>query len=147
MLIRKLNMKKIISATFFIAISFLANGLFAQEMPASQLKSFQTDQLKAFNKNDYNKCFNIKEASYDLLSLSIRHERKNNFASLINATTDINRTCGYETPLMTAARFGRVEMAKTLVKKGADKSLKNSSGDTAKEIALKNNHPELAQIL
>lgn len=144
-------MKKIISATLLIAVSIFANGLFAQEMPGNQMRIFQTDNLlefkKAFTKDDYNKCFNIKERSYDLLSLSVKHERKNNFAFLINNTTDINRICDKETPLMVAATYGKLEMAKALLKKGANKSLKNSNGETAKDIAIKNKHTELAKVL
>ena len=144
-------MKKIISATLFIAISIFANGLFAQEMPSKQLKSFQQDNLQefktAFTQEEYNKCFNIKDRSYDLLSLAVRHERKNNFEFLINNTTDINRICGNNTPLIVAATYGRIDMAKALLKKGASKSTKNSKGETAKDIAVKNNHPELAKIL
>ena len=144
-------MKKIISATLIVTISIFANGLMAQEMPANQLKSFQQDNLQefktAFTPEEYNKCFNIKDRSYDLLSLAVRHERKNNFAFLINNTTDINRVCGNNTPLIVAATYGRIDMAKALLKKGASKSTKNSKGETAKDIAIKNNHPELAKIL
>ena len=111
---------------------------------------FQTDNLQgfktAFKQQEYNKCFNIKDRSYDLLSLAVRHERKNNFAFLINNTTDVNRVCGNNTPLIVAATYGRIDMAKALLKKGASKSAKNSNGETAKDIAIKNNHPELAKI-
>nr|WP_314495427.1 ankyrin repeat domain-containing protein [uncultured Chryseobacterium sp.] len=144
-------MRKIISATLLIAISIFANSLFAQEMPADQLRIFQTDNLQefknVFTKDDYNKCFNIKERSYDLLTLSVQYDKKNIFDFLINNTTDINRTCGSDAALMKAATYGRSEMAKALLKKGASKSLKNSNGETAKEIALKNNHTQLAKIL
>lgn len=144
-------MKKIISATLLLAISIFANGLFAQQISKDQMKIFQTDNLQqfktAFTQQEYNKCFNIKDRSYDLLSLAVRHERKNNFAFLINNTTDVNRVCGNNTPLIVAATYGRIDMAKALLKKGASKSAKNSNGETAKDIAIKNNHPELAKIL
>lgn len=144
-------MKKFISATLFIALSFFANGLFAQEMPSDQMRNFQTDKLenlkKAFTEADYNKCFNVKEKSADLLTMSVNHDRKNNFDFLITKTKDIDRTCGGENALMNAARYGRTEMAKVLLQKGANKSLKNTYGETAKEIAIKNNHPEVASIL
>ncbi|AYN01247.1 ankyrin repeat domain-containing protein [Chryseobacterium sp. 3008163] len=144
-------MKKIISATLLLAISIFANGLFAQQVSKDQMKIFQTDNLQgfktAFTQEEYNKCFNIKDRSYDLLSLAVRHERKNNFAFLINNTTDVNRVCGNNTPLIVAATYGRIDMAKALLKKGASKSVKNSNGETAKDIAIKNNHPELAKIL
>ena len=146
-----LFMKKFISATFFIAISIFANGLMAQEMPANQLKSFQKDNLQefktAFTQAEFNKCFNIKDRSYDLLALAVRHERKNNFAFLINNTTDINRVCGNNSPLIVAATYGRIDMAKALLKKGASKFTKNANGETAKDIAIKNKHLELAKIL
>lgn len=144
-------MKKIISATFFIAISIFATGLFAQEMDADQLKNFQTDNLqnleKVFTDEDYNKCFNIKAQSLDLLTLSVHYEKKNNFNFLLTKTKDMNRTCGSDTALMTAAKYGRTEMAKELLKKGAKKSLKNSYGETAKDIAVKNKNLDLAKIL
>lgn len=144
-------MKKIIPVILLMAISVFANGLSAQEISKDQMRIFQTDHLqnfkKAFKKEDYNKCFVIKENSYDLLSLSIKHQRKNNFDFLLNNTTDINRLCNNASPLMIAAKYGRAEMIKELVKKGADKSLKNVNGETAKDFAVKNNHAELASIL
>jgi ankyrin repeat protein len=144
-------MKKIISASLFLAISFFATGLMAQEMPADQLRVFQKDNLQefktVFTTNDYNKCFNLKEYSYDLLSLAVRFERKNNFDFLINNTSDINRLCGNNTPLIVAATYGKKDMAKALLKKGAKKTVKNAYGETAKDIAIKNNHLELAKIL
>lgn len=144
-------MKNIISAVLFIAISIFTTELSAQQMAADQLKNFQTDNLSnlknTFTEADFNKCFNLKDKSVDLLTLSVNYERKNNFDFLIGKTTDIDRACGNENALMKAARYGRTEMAKQLLKKGASKSLKNSNGETAKEIALKNNHAQLAKIL
>jgi len=144
-------MKKIISATLLIAFSFFANGLFAQEISKDQMKIFQTDNLqdfkKAFKKDDYNKCFAIKENSYDLLSLSIKYERKNIFAFLLNNTTDINRICNNQSPLMVAARYGKDEMAKSLLAKGANKALKNANGETAKDFSVKFEKTKLTSIL
>lgn len=144
-------MRNIITTTLIFGISMFANTLFAQQVSKDQMKIFQTDNLQqfktAFTQQEYNKCFNIKDRSYDLLSLAVRHERKNNFAFLINNTTDVNRVCGNNTPLIVAATYGRIDMAKALLKKGASKSAKNSNGETAKDIAIKNNHSELAKIL
>lgn len=144
-------MKKIISATLFMAISMFANGLFAQEISKNQMKIFQTDNLqefkKVFKKEDFNKCFAIKENSYDLLALSVKHERKNVFNFLLSNTTDINRMCNNQSPLMVAARYGKADMVQSLLKKGANKTLKNASGETAKDFAVKYEKADLSKIL
>lgn len=51
------------------------------------------------------------------------------------------------TPLMDAAREGKISLAKILVKAGAKLDAKGPGGKTPSEIALENNHPELAQAL
>ncbi len=144
-------MKKIISATLFMAISMFANGLFAQEISKNQMKIFQTDNLldfkKVFKTDDFNKCFAIKENSYDLLALSVKYERKNIFNYLLNTTTDINRMCNNQSPLMVAARYGKADMAQSLLKKGANKTLKNANGETAKDFAVKYEKADLSKIL
>ncbi|MCY0970314.1 ankyrin repeat domain-containing protein [Chryseobacterium wangxinyae] len=144
-------MKKIISATLFLAMSIFANGLFAQQVSKDQMKIFQTDNLqdfkKVFKKDDFNKCFAIKENSYDLLALSVKYERKNIFNFLLSNTTDVNRICNNQSPLMVAARYGKADMAQSLLKKGADKNLKNASGETAKDFAVKYEKANLANIL
>lgn len=144
-------MKKIISATLFMAISMFANGLFAQEISKNQMKIFQTDNLldfkKVFKTNDFNKCFAIKENSYDLLALSVKYERKNIFNYLLSNTTDINRMCNNQSPLMVAARYGKADMAQSLLKKGANKTLKNANGETAKDFAVKYEKADLSKIL
>ncbi|WP_332453725.1 ankyrin repeat domain-containing protein [Chryseobacterium aquaticum] len=144
-------MKKIISATLFMAISMFANGLFAQEISKNQMKIFQTDNLldfkKVFKTDDFNKCFAIKENSYDLLALSVKYERKNIFNYLLSNTTDINRMCNNQSPLMVAARYGKADMAQSLLKKGANKTLKNANGETAKDFAVKYEKADISKIL
>lgn len=143
-------MKNIISATLFLAVSIFANGLSAQ-VSKEQMKIFQTDNLqdfkKVFKKDDFNKCFAIKENSYDLLALSVKYEKKNIFNFLLNNTTDVNRICNNQSPLMVAARYGKADMAQSLLKKGADKNLKNANGETAKDFAVKYEKADLTSIL
>ncbi|CAD7809181.1 hypothetical protein CHRY9390_01955 [Chryseobacterium aquaeductus] len=144
-------MKKIISATLLIAISIFGNGLLAQEMSGNQMRIFQTDNLqefkKVFKKEDFNKCFAIKENSYDLLAFSVKYERKNIFNFLLSNTTDVNRICNNQSPLMVAARYGKADLAQSLLKKGADKNLKNANGETAKDFAVKYEKANLTAIL
>jgi uncharacterized protein len=51
------------------------------------------------------------------------------------------------TPLMDAARSGKILIAKLLVKGGAKLDVKGPGGKTAFEIASEHKHPELAQAL
>lgn len=144
-------MKKIISATLLIAISIFGDGLLAQEISGNQMRIFQTDNLqefkKVFKKEDFNKCFAIKENAYDLLALSVKYERKNIFNFLLSSTTDVNRICNNQSPLMVAARYGKADLAQSLLKKGADKNLKNANGETARDFAVKYEKANLTAIL
>jgi ankyrin repeat protein len=51
------------------------------------------------------------------------------------------------TPVMMAARAGHLDVVKQLMEAGADISLKNDQGLTAADFAIKNEHPEIAEIL
>lgn len=144
-------MKKIIISTLLFGISVFAGALSAQKISKDQMRVFQTDDVEAFkkifNKDDFNKCLAVKENSYDLLSFSIKYERKNLFNFLLNNTTDINRICNNQSPLMVAARYGKAEMAKSLVHAGADKTLKNANDEVAKDFAVKYQKNDLISIL
>lgn len=144
-------MKKIITCVLLFGISVFATGLFAQAITKDQKRIFQTDNIEAFKKvfkkEDLNKCLFVKEDSYDMLAYSIKYEKKNIFNFLLNNTTDINRICNNQSPLMVAARYGKAEMATALLQKGADKNLKNANGETAKDFAVKYEKNALVNIL
>jgi len=144
-------MKKIISTTFIFLGFLFANLVSAQEISKQQMAIFQTDNVDSFKatfpKDDYNKCFTIKENSYSLLSLSIKHDKKNILDYLLTNEVDLNKACGNQTPLMVAARYGKSDFAKLLLKKGANKNAKNEKGETAKDFSVQYNHPEMASIL
>ncbi|WP_372997262.1 ankyrin repeat domain-containing protein [Marinobacter sp.] len=60
---------------------------------------------------------------------------------LISSGASINeQDAQQETALMVAARYGRAEMAETLMENGADPTLRNNRGETAEFIALVENH-------
>ncbi|ANF51140.1 ankyrin repeat domain-containing protein [Chryseobacterium glaciei] len=144
-------MKKIISTLLVFGISIFANLLFAQQISREQKVAFQTDNIetlkKSFAKEDYNKCFGAKETSYNLLSFSVKHDKKNVFNYLLSNNVDVNKACDNQTPLMIAAKYGRADLAKALLKKGATKTLKNDKGQTAKDYSVEYKQPALTEIL
>lgn len=144
-------MKKIITTTLLFGLSIFANGLFAQEMSADQLKTFQTDNVenvqKVFKADDFTKCFQVKGKSYDLFSLSIKLDKKNLFNYFLDNKADVNKSCNDMTPLMYAAISGQMDTAKLLLKHGAQKDAKDKNGKTAKDHALENKQKTIALIL
>jgi uncharacterized protein len=67
---------------------------------------------------------------------------------LVEAGANVNHQdeSGF-TPLMEAAVLGYDRIAQYLLEHGADASLKNSEGETARDLALKEEHHDLAAIL
>ena len=55
--------------------------------------------------------------------------------ALLGAGADINKqTNGGHTPLMAAAQYGKIEVVRELLKRGAKKELKDKSGKTAYDL-------------
>ena len=52
-----------------------------------------------------------------------------------------------QTPLYIAAQTGQYTIARSIVQKGVDVSIKTSSGDTAYHVALRNGYSAIAQII
>src|SRR5687768_5916422 len=51
------------------------------------------------------------------------------------------------TALMSAARWGRVGIARLLLTRGADALLENARGETARDLATKAGHVDVARLL
>lgn len=69
--------------------------------------------------------------------------------ALLNAGADpdvVDKVEGF-TALMFAAAEGQKEVVQALLKFKANKSLKDKDGDTARDFATKNGHPEIAKLL
>lgn len=67
----------------------------------------------------------------------------------IDAGTDINKIdpMSGSSPLITAATFGKIDIAKTLIDAGADLSIKNNDGSTALHSAAFFCRIEIVQML
>ncbi|MCD0459592.1 ankyrin repeat domain-containing protein [Roseiconus lacunae] len=68
---------------------------------------------------------------------------------LLDAGAEINSVDKVEqfTALMVAAAEGNLEVAKVLLRKGADPTMKDIDGDTALDFAQEKGKPELVQLL
>jgi ankyrin repeat protein len=91
---------------------------------------------------------------YSPLSQAVRHNATKCFNLLISMGANVNKACdGYVPPLMHAAKYGRLEMVKILVAKGADPHYKYSGdytpadGQTPLTYAEKNNQSAVADFL
>ncbi|MBB5396677.1 ankyrin repeat domain-containing protein [Mucilaginibacter sp. AK015] len=144
-------MKKIFNILFFLLI---ANYGFGQEVPV-ELQAIGQDDAEQLStlitNNNINACYLEK---YTLLAETIRLNANNCFQLLIEKGADLNKVCGdYFPPIMFAAKYGRLEMLKTLLAKGANKnyhyhgSLKQFEGETPLSYAEKNKQTAVVDYL
>jgi hypothetical protein len=70
------------------------------------------------------------------------------FQLLIDAKADVNAAAWRgATPLMQAVALGEVEMVRTLLDRGADRSVKSPNGETVLDTARKRNFPAIVAML
>lgn len=123
----------------------------AQELANYQLKILKDGDVesfqKEFGKDSYNKCFEVKESSYNLLAISIKMDNLQLFDFLLKNGADVDKICDNKTPLMFAAKYGKEDFANKLLAKGADKKLTNNKGYTAKDYAEKGNFTTIIELL
>lgn len=136
----------------------IAQLLFAQEMPSEMSAAIKADDsVKLANlitKENISTCYQEGSWQYSPLSQTVRHNAVKCFNLLIALGADVNKACGgYVPPLMHAAKYGRLEMVKILVAKGANPNYKYSGeytpadGETPLTYAQKNNQTAIADFL
>lgn len=85
---------------------------------------------------------------WTLLHITIRRDRRDMVAFLLESGADINKLDGVGwTPLMEAIMDDKLELVKFLVEKGADKSIANARGVTAPMLAQKFGRSEMYEYL
>jgi ankyrin repeat protein len=140
---------KMMKIIITVALIFFGSFGFAQTVTPKLKEAFKQDYAAALfadlkeQKALVNDCFEVEGSSYSLLALSIRMERTKIFNALIENKVDLNKVCSDKNPLMYAAKYGQLEMAKALVKAGADLKLVNKEGKTALDYAVKYEKKEL----
>lgn len=126
-----------------IALVFASYFSFGQKLSNNLKAAIKADDIEAVlteiknEKLTLNDCFLIEDDTYSLLAICIRMEKTKLFNALIANKTDLNKICKDKSPLMYASKYGQLEMAKALVKAGADLKLANKDGKTALDYAIK----------
>jgi ankyrin repeat protein len=149
---------KTIKNLILLFFAVITRTTFAQEMPADVKAALKADdplKLSAFiTKDNINNCYTEGNWQYSLLAQTVRGNAKKCFDLLIEKGADVNKACeGYVPPLMHAAKYGSLDMVKTLVAKGAnvhykyDDEYEPANGETPLTYAEKNNQPEIAAFL
>lgn len=113
---------------FSILLMFLTSTkiLIAQSQ-ALEIAAVKADDVKQLsslvNDKNLNACFPEGDYSYTLLAQAVRNNAQKCFDILISKGANVNTSCdGYVPPIMHAAKYGRLEMLKVLIAKGADKN-------------------------
>ncbi len=84
-----------------------------------------------------------------IFDMSITYDNKEMVEYLLQNGIDVNKTTrksGFM-PLMAAACYGRVEIAKILLKNGADKERRDAKGFSATDFARKMNKKSILELL
>lgn len=136
---------------FISGFLFIFGAAYAQELTTEQkqiLKFDNTARLSELIGNqDINQCFKTENNSYTLLALAIKMKSMNIFQKLIDQKVDLEKMCDGKTPLMFAAKYGDVAMAKKLLENGAKRETRTEKGLTALDYAKKYNQPEIIKLL
>jgi ankyrin repeat protein len=104
-----------------------------------------TEYLKSVEVDD---CISLKKSDYNLLALSIKFDAKSIFRDLVfKHHADLDKACEDKSPLMYAAKYGRMDMVQTMLDKGADHNAKSSRGRTSYDYAIKYEHKSIADLL
>lgn len=123
----------------------------AQELDSDQKQILKFDNVARFsdlvNGESINSCFKTENNTYTLLALAIKMKSTRIFQKLIDEKADPEKICDGKSPLMFAAKYGDVPMAKKLLENGAKKETVTDKGFTALDYAKKYNQPELIRLL
>lgn len=114
--------------------------LAASKCDVATAKTFFTNDIR--NKS-------LSQYKGDMLRVAVEVDCTELFDFLLAVGADVNAKAknGGGTPLMTAALFGRANLAKRLLAAGADVNARNDSGWTALKIAVLRRKQEIIKVL
>lgn len=131
----------------FYSLSLLT----AQELSKDAYMAFKGDNVSALqshlNTNQINACYEVNEATYTLLAVSVKMNASKCLSHLISQKNiDLNKTCGGKTAAQYTAKYGNLEMLKQLQEAGADFSNK-INGRSVLDYAKKYKQKEIINYL
>lgn len=136
---------------FLITLTFTISIFSAQELTDGHKKMLTYDDTSNFstlvNKENLNSCYPIENTSYSLLALAIKMNSIKIFQKLIDEKADLEKICDGKTPLMFAAKYGNLIIAKKLLENGAKKDTKTDKGYSALDYAKKYDQKEIITLL
>ncbi|WP_139422016.1 ankyrin repeat domain-containing protein [Chryseobacterium mulctrae] len=136
---------------FLIIFAFTISTFSAQELTDEHKKMLKYDDTSSFstlvNKENINACYPIENISYSLLALAIKMNSSKVFQKLIDEKADLEKICDGKTPLMFAAKYGNLNIAKKLLENGAKKETKTEKGYNALDYAKKYDQKEIITLL
>ena len=93
--------------------------------------------------------YDFDEEGVSIFEMAITYDNIEMVKQIIDKGVDVNNTQRRSrfTPLMTAACYGRTEIAKLLLEQGADKSAKDSKGISVVDFARKMNKKSVLELL
>ncbi|MEJ2413873.1 MAG: ankyrin repeat domain-containing protein [Sulfurimonas sp.] len=93
--------------------------------------------------------FDFDDEGVSVFDIAITYDNREMVKYLIEHGRDVNQTnrrSGF-TPLMAAACYGRVEIAKILMENGVDQDARDSKGFSAADFARKMNKKSVLEVL
>lgn len=136
---------------FIILITLIGIATYGQELTkeiAWSIKYGHTENLEHLLTVDHiNECVGVADSKkYNYLAISIKLRSMKSLRYFVQNGADIERVCADKTPLMYAAKYGRLEMARYLVERGANLSA-TYKGKTALSFARKFHQHKIIKYL
>ena len=116
------RLKQLILITLFTTIGSASYGQELTNKIAWSIKYGRTENFKHLIAADrINECVGVEDSKkYNYLAISIKLKSMKSLRYFVENGADIEGVCADKTPLMYAAKYGRLEMARYLVQQGAD---------------------------
>jgi len=102
---------------------------------------------KIIPKESLNNCFEIEFDTRSLMAISIYEDSIESLKYFVEEGADLEHICENKTPLMYAAKYGRLDIVKYLLDKGADINVISIKGKTALSYSIQYESPEIEKYL